>query len=1195
MKKIFAVAVFIIFLNSCGGGTIGDAQNFEPNEPPSILEVSALSVNGSPTDALKAGMKFTITVKARDPENKKLKFQFNSDYGYFGNPTETADTCTIPFVTGSFVRPGLPVTIDVSVIDHKDASAVTNYEIGKGRRGPTVTVKYIGSAYIQKEKNTQISFKADCEGIYQLYCDNSVDESSADLRPALAYFLYRKDEDGKFKDIIVDIKGPASSVSAKVEVTALESVNKVWVVFSDGINDPFAALAPVTVDNTPPEISSIDTGAPTGVGLRAPIRLVFDEDIMPSSVSDNSVKVEDGGSFFNLITPNPSGKCSVEGSVVTFVPDSLEYFSTYKVSAKSGIKDLAGNEYIGTTSGTFTTVEKGTTPNPVFDKVNDTYDSAQTVDFVGYDSGNTRIYYSTAIGSNSPGDPSTEYTGTPINAVVNTNIKAYAVSRGKKPSNPVERTIKIRTPKPSFIVSGSSYLEPNKYVFYSTITLTVDKGTLPSNAGTTNVYYSQERVLQSDPVEPVEPVMDPLNTILSMNLDINNWNQWSYRYKLKSKASNMEPSYIYSSPIYRLRSSNLIAEEKLVKDTNYIYSGSKEWKAVSCSSSGKYVAAIEGDPLGYIWVSDDYGVTWMKSSAGEKNWRSCYVSKVDPLGGNLQNDGKYMTATTNTNVCRSINYGENWNFPDGGLNIRNGVYFDTSKYWIAYDISNQIFGNSSKKITDSLLEAFNADGSIVFYLYSLNPLLKYWQNSISNDIEFVSVEPIDSWKDLAISGDGQTTAAIAVNGLTSILCKGNLTSIAQIPEAGGGNFSDIAVSYDGKYIAACVYDGRIYRNKIAGSFTGSGVYWFDDLSFDGNGKSWSGVAINGIGNEIFAVMNGGDIWCANYNGTSWNWSSQNIHTWTGLASSSDGKYIAACDGGAGAHGGYIYISKDGGVNWNLIKKDSKGNSMQKKWKSIDMSNDGLFIAAVSDDEYWFSQKSGSSWAKANIGQASSIHFTKVAVSGTSDSLNAKSVILTDSAMGYRFIRNSEGSACVGNGSNAWNGEYAFNDVKVSNDGMSFLLLSDNKIVKFNYSQDNSVLNGSNIFLQDYNFATNHWVKFAASDDLSKIYIARYNSAKSGYLIDLYTNFSNSGTVNESNPINATYFGQMESSADGNMLVAVNSHVNTDSFIYTSVNGGQNWEKQTNSGNVIYNCIASTADGLTIFAGGTKQTGITILK
>lgn len=193
MKKLFALAAFIIFLNSCGGGTIGDAQNFEPNEPPSIIDVKAVSLNGSSTDSLKAGMKFTITVKAHDPENKKLKFQFNSDYGTFGNPVNTDDSCTIPFVTGSFVRPGLPVTVAVSVVDHKDASAATNYEIGKGRRGPTVTVRYEGSAYIQKEKNTRISFKADCEGIYQLYCDNGVDESSAGLRPASDYFLYRKD------------------------------------------------------------------------------------------------------------------------------------------------------------------------------------------------------------------------------------------------------------------------------------------------------------------------------------------------------------------------------------------------------------------------------------------------------------------------------------------------------------------------------------------------------------------------------------------------------------------------------------------------------------------------------------------------------------------------------------------------------------------------------------------------------------------------------------------------------------------------------------------------------------------------------------------------------------------------------------------------------------------------------------------
>jgi len=1195
MKKIFAIAAFIIFFNSCGGGTIGDAQNFEPNEPPAIVDFTVVSVDGSPTDALKAGMKYTITVKAKDPENKKLKFQFNSDYGYFGNPVNTDDSCSISFVTGSFVRPGLPVTVDVSVIDHRDASAVTNYEIGKGRRGPTVTIKYIGSAYIQKEKNTQISFKANCEGIYQLYCDNGVDESSADLRPALAYFLYRKDENGNFKDIIVDIKGPASTADAKVQLSTLESVNKVWVVFSDGINDPFAALAPVTVDNTPPLIESIDTGGSEGVGLRSPVRLVFNEEIMPSSVSDNSVEVEDGGSFFSVF--NASGRCSVEGKIITFVPDGLEYYSKYKVSGRSGIKDLAGNEYVYTDSdsNTFTTVEKGTTPNPVFSLIhNGVYDSEQSL---AISQDGAQIFCTSAVGS-PPAEPTklNQY-NSPIPIPVNTNIKAYAWKKGYKPSSTQEITVKIRTPKPEFQLSTclpypvqsfaeSKLVYPTGGVNYATIDIA---NAYPSG---TEIKYNQ-----SDSVgnwyNALSTPDDP-KTASSSNWVQMTKNPGAYRYAVYAKSPNMEPSETVYSTIYRVRGLSLPSALLTVNVSDYMYLGNKEWKAVSCSSSGQYVAAIEGSPDGNLWVSDDYGVTWMKSSAGEKNWNSCYVSKTDPSLSDQGNDGKYMTATRNENVCRSVNYGENWTFPDGGASIRNGVYFDKTKYWIAYGVSNKIYGNNSKQISDSALEAFSADGSIVFYLDSSDSLLKYWQNDGLNTIDFASSDPINSWKDLAISGNGTRTAAIAYNGSTNFLCKGNLASIAPIVEAGGGNFSDITISYDGNFIAACVMDGKVYRNKTAGSFTGSGT-WYTDLSFDGGNKSWSGVAINGTGNEIFAAMNGGDIWCANYNGSVWNWSSQNTRTWTGVACSSDGKFIAACDGGAGAHGGYIYTSSNGGANWNLVKKDSDGNSMQKKWKSIDMSNDGLFIAAVSEDEYYFSENHGLTWTKKTLGQASDIKLVKVSVSGTSDSVNAKAVIITNSPNCIIYIRNRKGDPCIGNGSNAWNGAYVFNDVKVSNDGMSFLLLSENKIVKIIYSQDNSVLNGSDIDLNNFNYGTNFWVKFAASDDLSKIYIARYNSAKSGYLIDLFYNFSNSGTVNESNPINAGHFGQMKSSADGNMLVAVNSHVNTDSFIYTSINGGQNWEKQTNSGSVIYNCIASTADGLTIFAGGTKQTGIMMLK
>jgi hypothetical protein len=1177
MKKILALAAFLVFITSCGGGTIGDAQEFEPNEPPSIIDVKAVSLNGSSTDSLKAGMKFTITVKAHDPENKKLKFQFNSDYGTFGNPVNTDDSCTIPFVTGSFVRPGLPVTVAVSVVDHKDASAATNYEIGKGRRGPTVTVRYEGSAYIQKEKNTRISFKADCEGIYQLYCDNGVDESSAGLRPASDYFLYRKDENGNFKDIIVDIAGPASSTEAKVKLSTPEFRNKVWVVFSDGINDPFAALAPVTVDNTPPQINIIDTSGTTGVGLRSPLRLVFDEEIMPSSVSDSSVKLEDNGSFFSLLKPNPSGKCSVEGNIVTFVPDGLEYYSKYKVSGRSGIKDLAGNEYTGSTNGTFTTVEKGTTPKPYFSKAADTYNDAQTVNIFVSDP-DTKIFYTTAIGSaeaDTPTPESNEYTGTAVNAEVNTSIKAVAVTRGYKQSSVASVKIKIRTPMPEFQLSTclsypvqsfaeSTIVYPTGGVNYATIDIA---NAYPS--GTEIKYNQSDSVGNWD--NTLSMPVDPKTTSSSDWIQMTK-NPGAYRYAVYAKSPNMEPSETVYSTIYRVRGLSLTSAILSVFDSAYMYSNTetKKWKAVSCSSSGKYVAAIEGNPNGYIWVSDDYGVTWMQSKAGLKNWNSCYVSKTDPAGNDLGNDGKYMTTTRSENVCRSINYGMDWTFPVGGLNIRNAVYFDTTKYWIAYGVSNKVNGNNSQEITDSALEAFSADGSIVFYSLALETKLKYWENPESKDIDFVGGGyTVNSWKDLAISGNGSTTAAIAYYGAINFLCYGDLSKIYPVDVVNDADFRDITISYDGKYIAACVMDGLVYRNKIANSFTGSGVSWFAE-SFDGENKSWSGVAINGTGNEIFAAMNGGDIWCANYNESIWNWSSQNTRTWTGVACSSDGKFIAACDGGAGVHGGYIYTSSNGGANWNLVKKDSDGNSMQKKWNGISMSKDGVLVAAIAEKEMFLSKDSGKNWVKCSINPGNNLK--RISVSGTSG-INARIVAIQEN---FYHMCDRNGSFLTGFGAST---NYTVNDVYVSNDATTILFAASGY----------SVLKaGSSGGIPSQLYTNGHTAgRIIASDDLSKVFFS------TGSSIDIVSNILGSSPTSNTKTPSPSFsnFSCISVSLDGNF---VNAFTN-DGYIYSSVDGGSAWVKQTSAGNKGWNCIASTADGLTIFAGGTKQTGIMMLK
>ena len=57
--------------------------------------------------------------------------------------------------------------------------------------------------------------------------------------------------------------------------------------------------------------------------------------------------------------------------------------------------------------------------------------------------------------------------------------------------------------------------------------------------------------------------------------------------------------------------------------------------------------------------------------------------------------------------------------------------------------------------------------------------------------------------------------------------------------------------------------------------------------------------------------------------------------WTGVASSSDGAVLAACE-----DFGYIYTSKDNGASWKL--RSGSGN---RRWSGITSSSDGTKLAA----------------------------------------------------------------------------------------------------------------------------------------------------------------------------------------------------------------------------------------------------------
>ena len=129
-------------------------------------------------------------------------------------------------------------------------------------------------------------------------------------------------------------------------------------------NDPSSmTLATVTirVDATKPLLSgrSPSSGA-TGVARDAKVSVTLNEPILASSVTSSTLRLKDvaAGTFV-------AGAVSVSGGRATFTPSTLLGAGrTYRLYAGSGLKDLAGNAFAGT-SWSFTVTRDATKPKVV--------------------------------------------------------------------------------------------------------------------------------------------------------------------------------------------------------------------------------------------------------------------------------------------------------------------------------------------------------------------------------------------------------------------------------------------------------------------------------------------------------------------------------------------------------------------------------------------------------------------------------------------------------------------------------------------------------------------------------------------------------------------------------------------------------------------------------------------------------------
>ena len=144
------------------------------------------------------------------------------------------------------------------------------------------------------------------------------------------------------------------------------------LVFNNG-QDTLDLLSFFGVDTTPPSVISFSPATlATGVATSADIVLTFSEAVKAGTGVIN-LQNADGSTVASYNIAN-SGNVSISGSTVTINPtNDLNAGSTYKLSIPSGaIKDLAGNNFVGTSSYSFTTLVKGVPGGIVGTTGNDT-------------------------------------------------------------------------------------------------------------------------------------------------------------------------------------------------------------------------------------------------------------------------------------------------------------------------------------------------------------------------------------------------------------------------------------------------------------------------------------------------------------------------------------------------------------------------------------------------------------------------------------------------------------------------------------------------------------------------------------------------------------------------------------------------------------------------------------------------------
>ena len=342
--------------------------------------------------------------------------------------------------------------------------------------------------------------------------------------------------------------------------------------------------------------------------------------------------------------------------------------------------------------------------------------------------------------------------------------------------------------------------------------------------------------------------------------------------KKKTDYSLINITQIYTVPIL-IKLSN-------ISDVNYARYGltwtnitmatlaDMNWLSCSISASGKYQTAVEES--GSIYISSDYGVTWITTYNIGNAMTNCI---------SMSHSGEYQTACNGEKIYISSDYGNIWietyTFTNTDIFVcvsLSGKYQtvisqgDALYRSVNYGVSWTRYDNENSDIYNSIM-AFPSAGISMSYdgryqtIVSENIYLSkdYGETWVTTTIlsNMDAVWDDHNWYGVDMSSDGKIQAAIEVNGEIYFSSDYGLTwTKVDEPVVTDIMWQAISISANGNCMTAVAKNGSIYYS------VDSGVNWNKNPNPELDNINWSGVSVSSNALYQLACVYGGGLYAS---------------------------------------------------------------------------------------------------------------------------------------------------------------------------------------------------------------------------------------------------------------------------------------------------------------------------------------------